>query len=74
MFAATLLLGIGFYSYIAAVLMAPIYLLFTAALLFHARKPVRDYAVAAAGFALPQATVVPKTERSSEKSTISTWF
>ncbi len=41
---ATLLLGIGFYSYIAAVLMAPVYLPFTAALLFYARKPARDYA------------------------------
>jgi len=28
-FAETVLLGIGFYSYIAAVLMAPVYLLFT---------------------------------------------
>jgi 4-amino-4-deoxy-L-arabinose transferase-like glycosyltransferase len=59
LFAATLLLGIGFYSYIAAVLMAPIYLLFTAALLFHARKPARDYVVAAAGFALPLVMLVP---------------
>ena len=59
LFAATLLLGLGFYSYIAAVLMAPIYLAFTAALLFHARKPARDYAVAAAGFALPLLILVP---------------
>ena len=59
LFAATLLLGIGFYSYIAAVLMTPIYLLFTAALLFNARKPARDYAVAAAGFAVPLVMLVP---------------
>jgi 4-amino-4-deoxy-L-arabinose transferase-like glycosyltransferase len=59
LFAATLVLGIGFYSYIAAVLMAPLYLLFTAALLFHARKPARAYAVAAAGFAVPLVMLVP---------------
>lgn len=57
--AATLLLGIGFYSYIAAVVLAPVYLLFTAALLFQARKPARDYAVAALGFALPLLALVP---------------
>src|SRR5437764_336542 len=39
--------------------MTPIYLLFTAALLFNARKPVRDYAVAAAGFVVPLVMVVP---------------
>ena len=59
LFAATVLLGLGFYSYIAAVVLAPIYLLFTAALLFDARKPARDYAVAAAGFALPLLMLVP---------------
>ena len=59
LFAATLLLGIGFYSYIAAVLMAPIYLLFTGALLFNGRKPARDYLFAAAGFALPLLMLVP---------------
>jgi len=53
LFASTLLLGIGFYSYIAAIVLMPVLLLFTAALLFHARKPLRDYAVAGAGFALP---------------------
>ncbi len=59
LFAATLLLGVGFYSYIAAVVLAPIYLLFTAALLFHARKPARDYATAVAGFALPLLLLIP---------------
>jgi 4-amino-4-deoxy-L-arabinose transferase-like glycosyltransferase len=58
-FAATLLLGVGFYSYIAAVLMAPIYLLFTGALMFNARKPARDYAVAGTGFLLPLLMLVP---------------
>ncbi len=59
LFAATLLLGVGFYSYIAAVVLAPIYLLFTAALLFHARKPAREYATALAGFALPLLLLIP---------------
>jgi 4-amino-4-deoxy-L-arabinose transferase-like glycosyltransferase len=59
LFVGTVLLGIGFYSYIAAVLMAPVYLLFTAAVLFHQRKPARDYGVAFAGFALPLLLVVP---------------
>src|SRR5262249_39595984 len=56
---AAFLLGVGFYSYIAAVLMMPIYLLFTAAVLFNARKPARDWVVAAAGFALPPLMLVP---------------
>jgi hypothetical protein len=59
LFAATFVLGIGFYSYIAAVLMAPVYLLFTAGLLFHARRPGRDYLVAAAGFVVPLLLFVP---------------
>ena len=59
LFVATLLLGVGFYSYIAAVVIAPIYILFTGALLFNARKPARDYAVAAAGFALPLLMLIP---------------
>lgn len=59
LWAATFVLGLGFYSYIAAVLMAPVYLLFTAALLLHERKPWRDYAVAAAGFAIPLSLFVP---------------
>lgn len=59
LFAATFILGVGFYSYIAAVLMAPVYLLFTAGLLFYARRPGRDYFVAAAGFAVPLTLFVP---------------
>jgi 4-amino-4-deoxy-L-arabinose transferase-like glycosyltransferase len=59
LFVGTVLLGIRFYSYIAAVLMAPVYLLFTGAVLFHQRKPARDYGVAFAGFALPLLLVVP---------------
>jgi 4-amino-4-deoxy-L-arabinose transferase-like glycosyltransferase len=53
LFAGTLLLGIGFYSYIAAVVLMPIYFLFTAAMLFYERKPARDYTAAVAGFAVP---------------------
>jgi 4-amino-4-deoxy-L-arabinose transferase-like glycosyltransferase len=53
LFAATFILGVGFYSYIAAVLMTPVYLVFTSGLLFYARKPLREYAIAAAGFAVP---------------------
>jgi 4-amino-4-deoxy-L-arabinose transferase-like glycosyltransferase len=47
---ATLLLGIGFYSYIASVMMMPVYLLLTWLTLFatSARSP-RSYLVAAAG-------------------------
>jgi len=59
LFVAGLVLGIGFYSYISAVLLAPVFLLITAALLFHARKPARDYAAAAIGFALPLLMLVP---------------
>jgi 4-amino-4-deoxy-L-arabinose transferase-like glycosyltransferase len=59
LFAATFILGVGFYSYIAAVLVAPLYLLFTAGLLCHARRAGRDYLVAAAGFALPLTLFVP---------------
>ena len=47
------ILGVGFYSYIAAVLMTPVYLIFTSGILFYARKPLREYAIAAAGFAVP---------------------
>ena len=53
LFAATFVLGLGFYSYIAAVLMTPVYLLFTAGVLFYTRKPPRQYAIAALGFVIP---------------------
>jgi len=59
LFVATALLGAGFYSYIAAVVLMPLFMVFTAALLFHARKPLRDYLVAASGFALPLLMLVP---------------
>lgn len=53
LFAATLALGLGLYSYIAAVAMMPIYLAMTAWLLWRNGAPARHYAVAAAGVALP---------------------
>src|ERR1043166_9659963 len=59
LFVGTALLGAGFYSYIAAVVLMPLFMVFTAALLFHARKPLRDYLVAASGFALPLLMLVP---------------
>jgi 4-amino-4-deoxy-L-arabinose transferase-like glycosyltransferase len=59
LFAATLLLGVGFYSYIAAVVLAPLFLIFTLAALFYVRKPARDYAFAIAGFAVPLVLIVP---------------
>jgi 4-amino-4-deoxy-L-arabinose transferase-like glycosyltransferase len=59
LFVAGLVLGIGFYSYISAVLLAPVFLVITAGLLFHARKPARDYAALGIGFALPLLMLVP---------------
>jgi 4-amino-4-deoxy-L-arabinose transferase-like glycosyltransferase len=54
LFAATSLLGIGFYSYIASVMMMPIYLGLTClALLAASERSLRPYLVAAAGFAWP---------------------
>src|SRR3954465_2792815 len=49
LFAATFVLGLGFYSYISAVVLAPVYFLFTVVLLFHARRPAREYAIATLG-------------------------
>ncbi len=51
--AATVCLGLGFYSYIAAVVMMPVYLLFTALVLWQRRSGLSRYGVAAAGFAMP---------------------
>ena len=53
LFTGTLLLGVGFYSYIASVIMMPFYLLLTFGILFYKRKPAAMYGVAAAGLALP---------------------
>lgn len=54
LFAATSLLGIGFYSYIASVVMMPFYLLLTCLALLRERHiSVKPYAVALAGFVWP---------------------
>jgi 4-amino-4-deoxy-L-arabinose transferase-like glycosyltransferase len=53
LFAGTVFLGLGFYSYIASVFLMPIYLGLTWLALLLARKPVRHYAVAVAGFIIP---------------------
>ena len=53
LFASTLFLGLGFFSYIASVVMMPLYLLLTGVLLFLGNRPPRFYAAALAGFCLP---------------------
>jgi hypothetical protein len=53
LFAATVFLGVGFYSYIASVLLMAMYLTLTAIVLLLVKQPGRAYAVAGAGFALP---------------------
>jgi 4-amino-4-deoxy-L-arabinose transferase-like glycosyltransferase len=59
LFAGTLCLGIGLYSYAASTLVMPIYLLVTAIVLMMERRPARSYLVAAAGFLLPAALCIP---------------
>jgi 4-amino-4-deoxy-L-arabinose transferase-like glycosyltransferase len=53
LFAATSLLGLGIYTYIASVVMMPVYLALTGLALFRTGHPRRSYAIAAAGFAWP---------------------
>jgi 4-amino-4-deoxy-L-arabinose transferase-like glycosyltransferase len=53
LFAATMCLGIGFYSYIASVLLMAMYLGITGLVLLLTKETARAYAIAAAGFALP---------------------
>jgi len=59
LFLATSFLGVGFYSYIASVLMMPVYLLMTWAVL-HAtsREPARLDGISLAGFVWPLALLV----------------
>ena len=60
LFAATTFLGIGFYSYIAAIAMMPIYFFITCLTLLKTQKrPIRPLMVAAAGFIWPLLAVVP---------------
>jgi len=59
LFLATSFLGIGFYSYIASVIMMPMYLLMTWLTLFQTRpRPMRQYLLAVAGFAWPLVILV----------------
>ena len=58
LFTATLCLGLGFYSYIAAVMMMPLYVGSTCLVLALWRSPGRAYARALAGFVLPLTLVV----------------
>ena len=53
LFAAGLCLGAGFYSYIASMALMPVYCALTLAVLFAAKRPARDGAAIAAGFAIP---------------------
>jgi 4-amino-4-deoxy-L-arabinose transferase-like glycosyltransferase len=53
LFAAGLCLGAGFYSYIASMALMPIYCALTFAVLVAAKRPARDSAAIAAGFAIP---------------------
>ena len=59
LFAGTLALGVGLYSYIAAVLVMPLYFLLTLLVLMWDRRPRRAYAVAAVGFLLPALASLP---------------
>jgi len=52
-FVATLCLGLGFYSYIAAILLMSIYFVATLWLLWRSAAPGRHYRLAVAGFGLP---------------------
>jgi 4-amino-4-deoxy-L-arabinose transferase-like glycosyltransferase len=60
MLAGGLCLGFGFYSYLASVIMMPVYLVFTLVLLLDAhRRPARAYALVVAGFLLPLLFLIP---------------
>src|SRR5262245_33498155 len=59
LFASTLCLGIGIYSYAAAAVVMPLYFVMTLAVLLKERQPRRAYLVAAAGFLIPAALCVP---------------
>lgn len=51
--AVATVLGLGLYSYIASVVMMPIYLVLTLGVLWRERKPLPAFATALAGFAWP---------------------
>jgi 4-amino-4-deoxy-L-arabinose transferase-like glycosyltransferase len=53
LFLGTLCLGVGFYSYIASVVMMPLYLVMTLLVLIHDRRRIGAFGVAMGGFILP---------------------
>jgi len=59
LFLGTLALGVGLYSYIAAGLVMPLYLLLTLLALAWDRRPLRAFGVALVGFALPAMLHIP---------------
>jgi 4-amino-4-deoxy-L-arabinose transferase-like glycosyltransferase len=59
LFLGTLALGVGIFSYIAAALVMPLYVLLTLIVLAWQKRPRRAYMVAAAGFLLPALMHVP---------------
>jgi 4-amino-4-deoxy-L-arabinose transferase-like glycosyltransferase len=59
LFLGALALGVGIYSYIAAALVMPLYLLLTLVVLAWQKRPPRTYVVAIAGFLLPALLHVP---------------
>jgi 4-amino-4-deoxy-L-arabinose transferase-like glycosyltransferase len=59
LFAAGLILGVGIYSYIAAVALMPLYLLLTCIVLVLRHERASRYAILAAGFVLPVLLSIP---------------
>ena len=59
LFAAGLMLGVGIYSYIAAVALMPLYLVLTCIVLALRHERASRYAILAAGFALPLLPSIP---------------
>jgi 4-amino-4-deoxy-L-arabinose transferase-like glycosyltransferase len=59
LFAGTLCLGVGLYSYAASTIVMPIYFAITGIILVMTRRPARSYAFAAGGFLIPALLVVP---------------
>jgi 4-amino-4-deoxy-L-arabinose transferase-like glycosyltransferase len=59
LFLGTLALGVGLYSYIAAAVVMPLYLLLTLFALAWDKRPRRAYTIAIGGFALPAILHVP---------------
>jgi 4-amino-4-deoxy-L-arabinose transferase-like glycosyltransferase len=53
LFAGTLVLGLGFFSYIASIFVMPLYALLTCGVLLLYNKPARAYAFALGGFFVP---------------------